>query len=128
MLRTLCRSRIALALVEEKVPFTRSKRAPSAPAVLPRATLPTRGALFIGDNGMNMGHHGIYGKGNGTYPLNMYDTAVKVPAIISQPGRVPATVIDENMHSHYDFLPTLLDYLGLGDAAPALGNLDLPRL
>ena len=34
---------------------------------------------FTSDNGMNMGHHGIYGKGNGTYPPNMFDTSVKVP-------------------------------------------------
>ena len=25
--------------------------------------------VFAGDNGMNMGHHGIWGKGNGTFPL-----------------------------------------------------------
>ncbi|MEG2197166.1 MAG: sulfatase-like hydrolase/transferase, partial [Cellulosilyticaceae bacterium] len=30
--------------------------------------------IFTGDNGMSMGHHGIYGKGNGTFPMNMYDT------------------------------------------------------
>ena len=24
--------------------------------------------IFTSDNGMNMGHHGIWGKGNGTYP------------------------------------------------------------
>ncbi|MEM7034304.1 MAG: sulfatase-like hydrolase/transferase, partial [Chloroflexota bacterium] len=33
---------------------------------------------FTSDNGMNMGHHGIYGKGNGTNPQNMFDTSVKV--------------------------------------------------
>lgn len=35
--------------------------------------------IFSGDNGMSMGHHGIFGKGNGTFPMNMYDSAVKVP-------------------------------------------------
>ena len=35
--------------------------------------------VFNSDNGMNMGHHGIWGKGNGTYPPNMFDTSVKVP-------------------------------------------------
>lgn len=37
--------------------------------------------IFTSDNGMNMGHHGIFGKGNGTSPLNMYDTSVKVPLL-----------------------------------------------
>lgn len=26
---------------------------------------------FLSDNGFSMGHHGICGKGNGTYPMNM---------------------------------------------------------
>ena len=25
--------------------------------------------IFTADNGMNMGHHGIWGKGNGTFPF-----------------------------------------------------------
>jgi choline-sulfatase len=39
---------------------------------------------FLSDNGFNCGHHGIWGKGNGTLPLNMYDASVKVPAIFSR--------------------------------------------
>ena len=42
--------------------------------------------IFTGDNGMNCGHHGIWGKGNGTFPMNMYDYSVKVPFIISHSG------------------------------------------
>jgi len=67
--------------------------------------------FFTSDNGMNMGHHGVYGKGNGTFPINMYDTSVKVPAILSRPGHVPAGVTCEAMVSQYDFMPTLLEYL-----------------
>ncbi|HDS74235.1 MAG TPA: DUF4976 domain-containing protein, partial [Firmicutes bacterium] len=69
--------------------------------------------IFTGDNGMNMGHHGLYGKGNATFPANMFDTSVKVPMIISQPGRVPSGVVCEEMLSHLDIMPTLLDYLGM---------------
>jgi arylsulfatase A-like enzyme len=70
--------------------------------------------LFSSDNGMNMGHHGICGKGNGTYPLlNMYDTSVKVPMIASRPGHVPSGVVNSDMLSHYDVFPTLLEYAGL---------------
>ena len=42
--------------------------------------------LFTADNGMSMGQHGVWGKGNGTFPMNMYDSAVKVPFLISWPG------------------------------------------
>jgi len=69
--------------------------------------------FFTSDNGMNMSHHGVYGKGNGTFPQNMYETSVKVPAIISVPGRLPAGKVYHDLLSHYDFLPTLLDFLAI---------------
>ncbi len=74
--------------------------------------------IFTADNGMSMGHHGIWGKGNGTYPANMYDTAVKVPTLMSRPGHVPQGEIERNLLSHYDLMPTILDYLGLDVLSP----------
>jgi choline-sulfatase len=65
--------------------------------------------IFTSDNGMNMGHHGVWGKGNGTFPLNMYDTSVKVPFIASWPGQVPAGRLLQGLYSHYDVFPTLLE-------------------
>lgn len=75
--------------------------------------------VFMGDNGMNLGHHGIWGKGNGTFPLNMYDTSVKVPCIMSHPGRIAAGAVCSELLSQYDFMPTLLDYTCLADKTPA---------
>ena len=69
--------------------------------------------IFTSDNGMNMGHHGIYGKGNGTFPPNMFDTSVKVPTIISRRGHIPQGQVIRSLHSHYDLMPTLLDYFGI---------------
>lgn len=69
--------------------------------------------IFTSDNGMNMGHHGIWGKGNGTYPQNMYDTSVKIPFIMSCPGLIKENVVKTNLYSHYDLFPTLVDLLGL---------------
>ena len=84
---------------------------------------------FMSDNGYNCGHHGIWGKGNGTFPLNMYDTSIRVPAIFSHPGVIPAGTIRDVLVSGYDFLPTLLDYAGLEDkdhpALPGRSFLDL---
>ena len=71
---------------------------------------------FMSDNGFNCGHHGIWGKGNGTYPQNMYDTSVKVPAIFCQPGRIPGGVVAESMLSGYDVMPTLLSYVDISYA------------
>lgn len=69
--------------------------------------------VFMGDNGMCMGHHGVYGKGNATAPLNMFEESVKVPCIMSQPGRIPEGVVCSELLSQYDFMPTLLDYVGI---------------
>lgn len=74
--------------------------------------------VFTSDNGMNMGHHGVWGKGNGTFPMNMYDTSVQVPFIVSQPGAVPQGDVTGIMASQYDFMPTVLDYLGLDFESP----------
>jgi arylsulfatase A-like enzyme len=76
--------------------------------------------VFTSDNGMNMGHHGLWGKGNASFPLNMYDTSVKVPMLMAHPGRIPAGRRCDDLLSHYDLFPTLLDYAGLVHAEPDL--------
>jgi arylsulfatase A-like enzyme len=78
--------------------------------------------IFTSDNGMNMGHHGIFGKGNGTFPQNMYDTSVKVPFLIRWPGRVAAGAVNHDLLSHYDIFPTITETVGIenryADALP----------
>lgn len=84
--------------------------------------------VFTSDNGHNCGHHGIWGKGNGTYPQNMYDTSVKVPALFCQPGRVPAGAVREELLSGYDMAPTLLEWAGLpADSLAPTGSLSPGR-
>lgn len=70
---------------------------------------------FMSDNGFSCGHHGFWGKGNGTFPLNMYDTTVKIPAIMSHPGVIPEGIVCDSLLSQYDFMPTLLDYLSFNN-------------
>lgn len=69
--------------------------------------------IFLSDNGFSCGHHGFWGKGNGTNPRNMYENSIKVPAIFSQPGAIPENRLESAMVSAYDFMPTLLEYLEL---------------
>jgi len=69
--------------------------------------------VFASDNGFSCGHHGFWGKGNGTVPLNMYENSVRVPFLMSHPGRIPQGSAEEGMFATYDFMPTLLDYLDL---------------
>lgn len=68
--------------------------------------------IFTSDNGMNMGHHGVWGKGNGTYPPNMYDSSIKVPFIIYVPDNVQAGKVCHNRASQYDIFPTILELAG----------------
>jgi arylsulfatase A-like enzyme len=42
---------------------------------------------------------------------------VKVPAIANRPGAVPQGKVCDALLSQYDFMPTLLDYLGLDNPA-----------
>lgn len=72
--------------------------------------------VFSSDNGYSCGHNGFWHKGNGTFPLNMYENSVKVPFIMSHPRRIPEGQVNEAMVSQYDFMPTLLDYLDLPDS------------
>jgi len=77
--------------------------------------------IFASDNGFSCGHHGFWGKGNGTHPRNMYENSIKVPFIVSHPGSLPEGRRVEAMVSAYDFFPTLLEYLDL--PLPEGGNL-----
>ena len=69
--------------------------------------------VFVSDNGFSCGQHGFWGKGNGTSPRNMYENSIRVPALFSHPGPLPQGNSTEAMVSAYDFMPTLLEYLGL---------------
>jgi arylsulfatase A-like enzyme len=68
--------------------------------------------IFTADQGWNAGHHGVWGKGNGTWPFNMYEESIRVPLIWNQPGRIRPAVIDA-MVSSYDYFPSILDYTGV---------------
>lgn len=86
--------------------------------------------VHTSDNGFSCGHHGIWGKGNATWPLNMWEESVRVPFVVSQPGRIPAGCTDSRLTSACDLHPTLLDVAGVvvPDDPLAAGRSVLPRL
>jgi choline-sulfatase len=69
--------------------------------------------VFTSDNGFSCGHHGIWGKGNGTWPVNMWENSVRVPAIFNQPERVARGAIRQDLASACDLHPTLLEMAGV---------------
>lgn len=71
--------------------------------------------VYTSDHGLNCGHHGIWGKGNGTLPLNMVDETVRVPLIVCGPD-VAAQRRGEFV-DHLDLFQTLLDHCGVAQPA-----------
>jgi len=69
--------------------------------------------LFAGDNGYLLGRHGLWSKGLASNPINMYDEVVKVPLIMSWPGRIPTDAVAPEMVSFYDVMPTLCEAAGV---------------
>ncbi len=65
--------------------------------------------IFSSDNGFSCGQHGFWGKGNGTYPINLYEESVKVPFIISHEGHLPKNIVIDEFASALDLFPTILD-------------------
>ncbi|MEC9095675.1 MAG: sulfatase-like hydrolase/transferase [Planctomycetota bacterium] len=80
--------------------------------------------IFSSDHGYNMGHNGIWHKGNGHWVLtspppgtetiprgqrpNMYDNSIKVPTIIRWPGVLKPGTVDQSTYSNLDWFPTIL--------------------
>jgi len=64
--------------------------------------------IFTSDHGENMGSHKMVQK------LSPYEQAIKVPLVISYPGRVQEGTIDEtHLISGVDIFPTICKYAGI---------------
>ncbi|MFV0442064.1 MAG: sulfatase [Planctomycetaceae bacterium] len=85
--------------------------------------------IYSSDHGYNMGHNGIWHKGNGHWILtepppgtdnvpkgqrpNMYDLSLRVPTAIRWPGVIkPGTIVDQTV-CHLDWFPTILEMAGV---------------
>ncbi len=76
---------------------------------------------FTSDHGFNMGHHGIWHKGNGRWLLkndrgaraNLFDTSIRVPAVVRWPARLTAGATVDEIVLNLDWFATLLDMAGL---------------
>ena len=77
--------------------------------------------VFLGDNGLAVGRHGLFGK------QNIYEHSVRVPLIISGPG-VPKNRRSDAMAYNFDLFPTLCDLTGLETPATVEGKSLVPIL
>ena len=67
--------------------------------------------IYTSDHGCAIGHHGFFGKGNSTRPLNMYDISLHVPLIIAGAG-IARQVLPHHV-DHYDTFHTIAELAGL---------------
>ena len=81
---------------------------------------------FTSDNGYNVGHHVVHGKGNGTWigggvpgPMrpNMYEESIRVPLIVRWPGVVKPGRRIEQPVMNVDTFATVCGMLGLAPPA-----------
>ncbi|MEY2427922.1 MAG: hypothetical protein QOJ40_807, partial [Verrucomicrobiota bacterium] len=79
--------------------------------------------VFSADQGLNAGHGGYWGMGDHSSPINTCEATVRIPMIFRQPGEIAAGKTSDLMVENHDFLPTVLDYLGLEDKTPVSPHL-----
>lgn len=80
--------------------------------------------IYTSDHGCTLGHHGFWGKGNSTRPLNMHETSIRIPLIMRQyntathdGGLVAAGHVVDHCVDHYDTFQVLCHWAGV-DLAP----------
>jgi uncharacterized sulfatase len=85
--------------------------------------------VFTSDHGYNMGHNGIWHKGNGHWIVkhppqgtdnvptgqrpNLYDNSIRVPACVRWPAAVPPDTVIDRTVTNLDWFPTLLEAAGV---------------
>jgi choline-sulfatase len=69
--------------------------------------------VYTSDHGLSTGHHGIWGKGNGTLPYNMVDESIRVPLIFNQPGGLLGHQRRNEYVTHCDTFMTILESVGI---------------
>lgn len=69
--------------------------------------------VFAADQGAVAGQNGFWGMGDHTRPLHAYDGTMHIPFIFRHPGKIHAGVRSERIVTNYDFMPSLLGYLGM---------------
>jgi len=74
--------------------------------------------VFTADQGLAGGQNGFWGMGDHTRPLTAFDWTMHIPLIFRRPGTVAAGKRSDLLVSNYDFMPTALAALGLGDQMP----------
>jgi arylsulfatase A-like enzyme len=71
--------------------------------------------IFASDQGSAFGQKGLWGNSSWGSPYPAYNANMQIPLIVRQPGPIPAGRRSDHTINEFDLLPTILDYVGLGD-------------
>jgi arylsulfatase A-like enzyme len=74
--------------------------------------------IYAADQGWMGGQNGMWGMGDHFRPIGAHELMMQIPLIFRQPTQIPAGKTSELIVSNYDFMPSLLGYLGLSDKMP----------
>ena len=86
--------------------------------------------IYAADQGAVAGQAGFWGMGDHTDPLHGRDGTMHIPMMFRWPGRIPANRVEHHLVTNYDFMPSLLKFLGLPfpDKQPSPGRDFSPAL
>lgn len=74
--------------------------------------------IYSSDQGWMGGQNGMWGMGDHFNPVGAHELMMQIPLIFRHPGGIPAGTTCEALVSNYDFLPSVLGYLGLSTHMP----------
>jgi len=73
--------------------------------------------IYTCDHGFSLGHNGFWGHGQATWPANAHRAAYHIPLLMRHSNHIAPLQQPPMMVSQIDLFATILDYLGLSDAA-----------
>lgn len=74
--------------------------------------------VYAADQGWMGGQNGMWGMGDHFRPIGAHELMMQIPLLFRQPGKIPGGRTNDFIVSNYDFLPSVLGHLGLGDKMP----------
>ena len=84
--------------------------------------------IYTSDHGFSLGHQGIWGHGQATWPAATYRPSFSIPLLIKQPQRIAAEQTVDHLVSQVDIFATVLDYAGASTTAAHLSRSLVPLL
>ena len=75
--------------------------------------------IYTADHGLCAGHNGVWGMGDHSRPLHMFQQNLRVPLLMRHPAAIPAGRVVDELSPNYDLFPSMLEYLGLESPLPS---------